>query len=113
MRDEFVKRVLSSVPGSYLVGDSERRLPSNANIAFPGCRGEQIMINLDMLGVAVSTGSACSSGASKPSSVLLAMGLDESAAASCVRFTFGRDNTPEDVIYAAEAVKKAVAAVKN
>ena len=113
MRDEFVKRVLSSVPGSYLVGDSERRLPSNANIAFPGCRGEQIMINLDMLGVAVSTGSACSSGASKPSSVLLAMGLDESAAASCVRFTFGRDNTPEDVIYAAEAVKIAVAAVKN
>lgn len=113
LRDEFVKRVLSSIDGAFLVGDKNSRLPCNANIAFPGCRGEQIMINLDMLGVAVSTGSACSSGASKPSSVLLAMGLDEDTAASCVRFTFGRDNTEKEVEYAAEAVKKAVGAVKT
>ncbi len=102
LRDGFVKHVLSRV-SARPVG-SQNRLPSNANIAFGGVRGEQLVIALDMLGVAASTGSACSSGASKPSSVLLAMGLSEEEAASCVRFTFGRENTPANAEAAAEKV---------
>ena len=112
LRDRFVNIILSSLGGTKLVGSSQSRVPSNANIAFAGCRGEQIMINLDMLGVAVSTGSACSSGASKPSPVLMAMGLSEEEAASCVRFTFGRYNTEEDVTIAAENVIKVVNSVR-
>ena len=112
LRDRFVNIILSSLSGTKLVGSSQSRVPSNANIAFAGCRGEQIMINLDMLGVAVSTGSACSSGASKPSPVLMAMGLSEEEAASCVRFTFGRYNTEEDVTIAAENVIKVVNSVR-
>lgn len=104
VRNAFVKKVLGGVSGAFLVGDDKNRLPSNANIAFPSCRGEQIMIKLDMRGVAVSTGSACSSGASKPSKVLLAMGLEESVAASCVRFSFGAENTEEEALFAAEEV---------
>ena len=113
LRDSFVAGVLSGVPGARLVGDNVRRVPSNANIMFPGCRGERIMINLDMAGIAVSTGSACSSGASKPSPVLLAMGLSEEQAASCVRFTFGRENTKEQVSRACAAVISAVNAIRG
>ena len=102
LRDLFARRVLSSVR-SRLVG-SGRRLPSNADIAFSGCRGEQLVISLDMLNVSASTGSACSSGASKPSSVLLAMGMSEEEAASCVRFTFGRENMQRDAETAADRV---------
>ena len=113
IRDSFVSQVLTLVPGARLVGDSVNRLPSNANIAFPGCRGEEIMFALDRLGICVSTGSACSSGASKPSSVLLAMGLTEEEAASCVRFTFGRENTAEHTSIAARAVAEVVGKIKS
>lgn len=68
---------------------------------------------LDMSGVCVSTGSACSSGASKPSPVLLAMGLSEEDAAACVRFTFGRENTKEQADFAAKAVINAVKTLRG
>ncbi len=113
VRDEFVARVLGGVKGAFVAGDRTHRLAGNANIAFPGCRGEQIMIGLDMRGIAVSTGSACSSGASKPSSVLLAMGYEEEVAASCVRFTFGRENTSEEAAVAADAVIAVVKELKD
>lgn len=102
LRDKFFALVSAGVK-CRLAGEGER-LPSNADIIFSGCRGEQLVMALDMLGVAVSAGSACSSGASKPSPVLLAMDLSEEEAASCVRFTFGRENTEEQVCTAAEKV---------
>ena len=113
LRDKFADEVTSKIVGARLVGDKVSRLPSNANILFPGCRGEEIMMALDMSGVCVSTGSACSSGASKPSPVLLAMGLSEEDAAACVRFTFGRENTKEQADFAAKAVINAVKTLRG
>ncbi len=111
-RDLFLKNVLAHVEDAFLVGDRDKRLACNAEIMFEGCPGEQLVINLDMRSVAVSAGSACSSGATEPSHVLLAMGLERDKAASCVRFTFGRENTEEEALCAAEAVKDAVSAVR-
>ncbi len=112
-RDLFLNTVLSRVKGASLVGDSTARLACNAEIMFEGCSGEQLVINLDMRGIAASTGSACSSGATEPSHVLLAMGLSRTQAASCVRFTFGRDNSQADALRAAAAVEEAVKAVRR
>lgn len=108
LRKLFLDELFSLEADARLVGDSERRLPSNANVMFPGCRGEEIMFALDRLGISVSTGSACSSGASKPSPVLLAMGLSEAEAASCVRFTFGRENTEKEAVRAAHSASSVV-----
>lgn len=91
LRDLFVKRVLAEIEGTHVNGDLQNRLPSNANISFDGCDGEQILFALDLAGIAVSTGSACSSGAVTPSRVLTSMGLDEGRVKSAVRFTFGRE----------------------
>lgn len=113
LRDRFADEVTSKIVGARLVGDKVSRLPYNANILFPGCRGEEIMMALDMSGVCVSTGSACSSGASKPSPVLLAMGLSEEDAAACVRFTFGRENTKEQADFAAKAVINSVKTLRG
>lgn len=113
LRDMFVSAVLKEIQGTFLAGDKNRRLPGNANIGFSGCRGEQIMIKLDMRGICVSTGSACSSGASKPSPVLLSMGLSEEEAASCVRFTFGRENTEEEVKSAVKILAEVVGEIRS
>lgn len=113
VRDKFLKELFSAVDGVRLVGDKLARLPSNANVAFSGCRGEEIMFALDRRGICVSTGSACSSGASRPSPVLLAMGLSEEEAASCVRFTFGGGNTEDEAVRAAAATAEVVKALRK
>ena len=113
LRKIFLAELFAAADGVRPVGDMLNRLPCNANIAFSGCRGEEIMFALDRLGVCVSTGSACSSGASKPSPVLLAMGLSEEEASSCVRFTFGRENTESEAVRAAVAVAAVVRSLRN
>lgn len=112
LRDEFLKRVLSEIPHTHLNGGYPR-LPANANIYFEGCDGEQILFALDLRGVAVSTGSACSSGAVTPSHVLISMGLSEKRARSSVRFTFGRDNKEEEVDEAVVILKKVVQKIRS
>lgn len=113
LRDGFIKRVMTEIDGVYLNGDSTRRLPSNANLSFDGCDGEQILFALDLKGVAVSTGSACSSGAVTRSHVLTAMGLSESRIKSAVRFTFGKYNTAEEVDTAVNLLKEAVSRIRG
>ncbi len=113
LRDGFLRGVLSEIDGTHLNGDMTRRLPSNANFSFDGCDGEQILFALDLQGIAVSTGSACSSGAVTPSHVLLSMGLGEARARSAVRFTFGKYNTEEDVACTLEALKKVVKKIRK
>ena len=113
LRDEFLNRVLSEIPGTHLNGDKNSRVPSNANISFDGCDGENILFLLDLKGVAVSTGSACSAGAVTPSHVLTAMGLSESRAKSAVRFTFGKYNTLEEVDKTVTALKQAVESIRK
>ncbi len=112
LRDLFVKRVLAEIEGTRVNGDLQNRLPSNANISFDGCDGEQILFALDLAGIAVSTGSACSSGAVTPSRVLTSMGLDEGRVKSAVRFTFGRGNTLQEVDYVTVKIKEAVERIR-
>lgn len=112
LRDLFVKSVLSEIDGAYLNG-SDERLPANANISFDGCNGENILFLLDLEGIAVSTGSACSAGAVTSSHVLTAMGLSDDRVKSAVRFTFGKYNTEEEVKITVAALKRAVSKIRG
>ncbi len=103
-RDQFEERVLAAIPDAHVNGSTAPRLPNTSSITLPGVSGESMVIALDMKGMAVSSGSACSSGSTDPSHVLLAMGLSRDQARSSVRFSFGRDNTREDTEALAEAV---------
>ena len=107
LRDHFELQILVRVPGTRVNGGSQR-LPNTTNIAFPRFDGEAITINLDMLGMAVSTGAACSSADKTPSHVLVAMGQSAAEARSSVRFSFGRDTTDEEIDRAANLVVQAM-----
>ncbi|MCH5143432.1 MAG: cysteine desulfurase [Clostridiales bacterium] len=113
LRDSFIKKVLSEIEGTHLNGDIQRRVPSNANISFEGCDGENLLFLLDMKGICVSTGSACSAGAVSPSHVLTAMGLSESRVKSAVRFSFGKYNTIDEVDFTVNALKEAVNKIRK
>lgn len=112
LRCSFVKKVLKEIDGATVNGGCER-LPANANISFEGCEGENILFLLDLKGIAVSTGSACSAGAVTASHVLTAMGLEESRVKSAVRFTFGKYNTEEEVETVVQALKQAVRKIRE
>lgn len=113
LRDRFLSIVTRRICGVQLNGDRENRLPSNANLSFDGCDGEQILFALDLKGIAVSTGSACSSGAVTPSHVLLSMGLGEERAKSAVRFTFGKYNTEQEVEETVDILCQAVERIRS
>jgi cysteine desulfurase len=113
LRDRFIDRVLAEIDGTHLNGGMNSRLPANANISFDGCDGENILFLLDLKGIAVSTGSACSSGAVTPSHVLKAMGLSDDSAKSAVRFTFGKYNTEQQVDEVVEALKQVVEKIRK
>jgi cysteine desulfurase len=108
LRNMFEAGVRESVLDVVFNGDSERRLPHLSNISFRYIEGEGLLINLDMQGIAVSTGSACSSGSLEPSPVIRALGRDDELARGSIRFSFGRDNTEEDVAYVLEVLPRAV-----
>ncbi len=88
---------LTSLPGVTLLGPADRRLPTTVTVAIDGCEGEALLVNLDLAGFAVSTGSACAVGASDASPVLLAMGLPRRTAASTIRLSLGDSSAAEDV----------------
>ncbi|MDR2091272.1 MAG: cysteine desulfurase NifS [Clostridiales bacterium] len=113
LRDKFVERVLAEIDGVYLNGSRANRLPNNANLSFEYIEGEGMVYGLDSEGVAVSTGSACSSGSLDPSHVLLALGIPVGLANCTLRFSFGKDNTEEDVDYAVEKLKKVVKRLRD
>ena len=108
LRDHFIDRVLSEVPFVKLNGPRKNRLPANADFSFKFIEGESILFSLDLAGIAVSSGSACSSGSLEPSHVLLSLGLPEELAHGSIRFSFGKHNTIEEVDYAVETIKSAV-----
>src|SRR6185503_6136980 len=93
-------------------GDREHRLPHLSNISFRFIEGEGLLIHLDMQGVAVSTGSACSSGTLEPSPVIRALRNDEELARGAIRFSFGKDNTEEDVDYTVTVLARAVESLR-
>ncbi|MBE5750431.1 MAG: cysteine desulfurase [Clostridiales bacterium] len=108
LRDRFIDRVLEEVPFVKLNGPRTGRLPANADFSFKFIEGESILFSLDLAGIAVSSGSACSSGSLEPSHVLLALGLPEELAHGSIRFSFGKHNTIEEVDYAVDTIKDAV-----
>jgi cysteine desulfurase len=108
LRDYFIDRVLNEVPYSYLNGGREKRLPNNVNMSFGFIEGESILMTLDLKGIAVSSGSACSSGSLEPSHVILALGVREELAHSSIRFSLGRDTTKEEIDYTIETLKETV-----
>lgn len=112
LRNQFVNRILTEIEGTHLNGDLVQRVPSNANISFDGCDGENILFCLDLKGICVSTGSACSAGAVIPSHVISAM-AGEARAKSAVRFTFGKYNTKEDVDHTISALKEIVSKIRK
>lgn len=104
LRDRFESELMSRLPGVRINGVGGARLPNTSSVTFPGISGEALVIALDTRGMAVSSGSACSSGSTEPSHVLLAMGLSREDAKSSVRFSFGRYNTPQDIDALVEAI---------
>ena len=108
LRDRFEAGVAERVADIIFNGHRARRLPHLSNISFRYIEGEGLLINLDMQGVAVSTGSACSSGSLEPSPVIRALGRNDELARGSIRFSFGQDNTEEDVDYVLEVLPRAV-----
>jgi len=108
LRDYFIDRVLAEIPYTFLNGSRENRLPFNANISFDYIEGESILMSLDLAGIAVSSGSACSSGALEPSHVILALQVPIEQAHGSIRFTLGHDTTKEEMDYTIEKLKECV-----
>jgi cysteine desulfurase len=108
LRDRFIDRVLAEIPYVKLNGPRENRLPANADFSFKYIEGESILYSLDLAGISVSSGSACSSGSLEPSHVLLAIGLPEGLAHGSIRFSFGKHNTVEEIDYAVDVLRDSV-----
>lgn len=113
LRDRFENLVAQSIDDIGFNGNSAYRLPHLSNISFRFIEGEGLLIHLDMQGVAVSTGSACSSGTLEPSPVIRALGRNEEMARGAIRFSFGKDNTDEDIDYVLEALTRAVESLRK
>lgn len=108
LRERFESGVESRVSDIVHNGDRAQRLPGVSNISFRFIEGEGLLINLDMQGVAVSTGSACSSGSLEPSPVIRALGRDDELARGSIRFSLGKDTTEEEIDYVLEVLPRAV-----
>jgi len=113
LRNRFEDLVFEQIDGTTLNGSADHRLPNLSNIMFSGIDGEGLLINLDMQGIAVSTGSACSSGSIDPSPVIKALGEPDDLARGAVRFSFGKYNTVEDVDRVLEVLPKAVEILRS
>ena len=113
LRDKFESGVSEAVTDIVFNGSREHRLPNISNISFRSIEGEGLLINLDMQGVAVSTGSACSSGSLEPSPVIRALGANDELARGAIRVSFGRFNSSEDVERTLEVLPKAVENLRN
>jgi len=108
LRDRLEEGILARVPGTVVNGAREPRVPNTTNISFERVEAESLLIALDLEGIAVSTGAACSSGTLEPSHVLRAMGLPTHRAQNSIRFSLGAGNTEEEVDYLLEKLPNAV-----
>ncbi len=102
LRDKLIKGILEKIPYTVLNGHPTRRLPNNVNICFRFIEGESLLLSLDMVGIAASSGSACTSGSLDPSHVLLSLGLSHEIAHGSLRLTIGAFTTEEEVDYVLE-----------
>jgi len=113
LRDRIQRTVLESIEATGVNGDGAPRVPTTANLYFDFIEGEAMVIALDLKGLAISTGAACSSGAIEPSHVLTAMGLRPERARASLRFSLGKQNTDEDIEFALRVLPEAVARLRE
>lgn len=113
LRDKLIDEILSEVECSYLNGPRKNRLSGNANLRFDFIEGESLLLYLDSQGIAVSTGSACSSKSLEPSHVLTAIGLEPHEAHGSIRVSLGRFTKEEEINYAIEKIKEGVAKLRD
>ncbi len=113
LRDRMIRRVPELVPRAYVNGHKTVRLVNNAHFRFDFIEGEGLLLQLDMKGIAASTGSACSTGSLEPSHVLLALGLTHEQAHGSLRVTLGRENTEEEVDYLLEVLPGVVSKLRE
>jgi cysteine desulfurase len=113
MRDRLEQGILAAVPNSFVTGDVENRLPNTANIAFEYVEGEGILLLLNKMGIAASSGSACTSGSLEPSHVMKAMGIPYTAAHGTVRFSISRYNTMAEIEQVIQAVPPIIAQLRK
>jgi cysteine desulfurase len=113
LRDRLEDRILRAVPGTEINGARGHRVPNTTNISFERVEAESLLIALDLEGVAVSTGSACSSGTLEPSHVLRAMGLASGRTQSSIRFSLGNSNTEEQIDYVASILPGMVSKLRS
>ncbi|MGH9837296.1 MAG: cysteine desulfurase NifS [Blastocatellia bacterium] len=104
LRDYLEEELFQRIPGIARNGDPERRIPNVANLNFDHVEGEGLQISLDLKGIAVSTGSACASGSTEPSHVLVAIGLSQDTGHGSLRFSLGKDNTKEEIDHVLETL---------
>jgi len=112
LRDELERRFLEVVPDAVINGWQAERAPHVCNVSIPGTDSEALLMHLDLAGIACSSGSACSTGAVEPSHVLTAMGVPRELGVAALRFSFGKDNTVEDVEAVVAALPKIVEKVR-
>lgn len=113
LRDYLIKGLMERIDGVHLNGHPKKRLPNNVNISIEGVEGESMVLSLDMVGIAVSSGSACSAGALEPSHVLRAIGLPFELAHGSLRLTLGRGTTREDLDYVLECLPPIVQRLRS
>ena len=112
-RDYLEREILKKVEATSVNGVNAPRVPNTTNICFEGVEGEALQIALDLKGLAVSTGAACSSGAIEPSHVLTAMGLPADRARASIRFSLGKQNTTEEAEFANELIPQVVTRLRD
>ena len=108
LRDRLIKGILETIPDTRLNGHPTNRLPGNCNVSIRYIEGESMLLNLDIKGIAASSGSACTSGSLDPSHVLLAIGLTHEVAHGSLRFSLNEDNTEEEVDYVIKSLDEVV-----
>ena len=104
LADRLIEKVAAAIPDSYLNSPRSSRIPQTVNMSFPGAEGESIILSLDLKGIAASSGSACTSGATEPSHVLSAKGIPLERGQAAVRFSLGRATTVEHLDYVVEVL---------
>ncbi|NLM44334.1 MAG: cysteine desulfurase NifS [Clostridiales bacterium] len=113
LRTKLINGIMERIPYTLVNGHPEKRLPGNANFCFKYIEGESLLLNLDMKGIAASSGSACTSGSLDPSHVLLAIGLPHEIAHGSLRLTLGEENTEEDIDYVLEVLPEIVQRLRD
>jgi cysteine desulfurase len=113
LRDQLQRNLVEKIPQVLLNGDPDHRLPGTLNMSFKFVEGESLILSLDMEGIAVSSGSACTSGSLEPSHVLLAMGIPHEVCHGSLRFSLGRGTTKEQIDYVLEVLPRIVARLRT